>query len=361
MRWVAGALVLLLTGLQAQEAVLPDPLIQQLSDTLIDGVILQRDYDALDIAQIQHDLTRLSRLLPLSTEPALQAHARAVRALTYHVLNDVRYARELPENTQQIAIAMDDLAWALPKLPKGQFRNEVLYRGGLLAQNSANQPAIAARYWQACAWDGHAGCLNIMAEYSLTGQHGIERSVRHAVYFDQQVVQLGRVFHCAAIYSSIRLVSTTYFWPDVSSQQNWLGWLDVVQQFAVPEGNVANAKNECRAFGIQTQSYVFSRKAGKNVAQQLELAARFIDDEAQMPLLEWLQDSGSAQTAMSAVPKLPDLLLQCEAAWVMLLHSHFTHQSVPYRFALNKLKSSEECVEGKLVRRLLTERKLPPF
>lgn len=361
MRWIAGALVLIATGLSAQEPRLPEQRIQQLSDQLIDQVIVQRDFDVLDIQQIQHDIALLSRLLPLNSDPDLEIHTRAVRALAYHVLNNVRYSRDLAENIQQIAIGMDDLALAVPRLPEGKFRNEVLYLGGLMAKNSANQPAIAAHYWQACAWSGHAGCLNIMAEYSLTGQHGIDRSVRNAVYFDQQVVQLGRAFHCAATYSSIRLVSTTYFWPDVSSQRTWQGWLDVLQEVAVPEGDVANAKNECGAFGVQTQSYVFMRKAGLDATQQIELAARFIDDEAQKPFLDWLRNSGSVQTAMSSIQQLPDPVLQCEAAWVMLLHSHFTNQSVPYGFALQKLKTAEECVEGRLIQRLLAERKLPPF
>lgn len=361
MRWIAGFFFLFAPALHGAEQLHPEQSVSQLTDQLIDQVIEQRDFDVLDIRQIQHDVAVLSKLLTFITYPELEIHSRAVRALTYQVLNDVRYVRDIPENIQQIAIAMNDLAWTIPKLPEGKFRNEVLYRGGLLAQNSANQPELAAQYWRACAWSGHAGCLNIMADYSLSGRYGIERSVRNAVFFDQQVVKLGRAFHCAAGYSAVRLVASTYFWPDVVSQRNWRGWLDVVQEFTVPGGDLANAKNECGAFGVQTQSYVFKHKAGLDTNQQIELASRFIDNKAQKALLDWLQARGSVQAAMSAIPELPDPVLQCEAAWVMLLHSHFTHQSVPYRFALHKLISTDECDKNLMIKQLLAEQKLPPF
>jgi hypothetical protein len=80
----------------------------------------------------------------------------------------------------------------------GQFYCGKVGRGGLHDEKSAYA------YWEKCASDAHAGCINNLAEARITGAGGQKVDVRQALDLLTAVYNSGTRYHCAGVLSALK-------------------------------------------------------------------------------------------------------------------------------------------------------------
>lgn len=103
---------------------------------------------------------------------------------------------------------------------------EAAYIAGLSAYNILDDMPRAFDYWRRCATQGHAGCMNIVADARLTGADGSAPNAAEAIAWHETVAATGTAWTCAGTYSA-RAVAEIMFWRDGAASRvlidEWLG------------------------------------------------------------------------------------------------------------------------------------------
>jgi hypothetical protein len=104
--------------------------------------------------------------------------------------------------------------------------SDAAYIAGLSAYNILNDVPRAFGYWKRCAAQGHAGCMNVVADARLTGADGLPPNAAEAIAWHETVAATGTTWTCAGSYSALAVTEIT-FWSEGAASRalidEWLG------------------------------------------------------------------------------------------------------------------------------------------
>jgi len=208
--------------------------------------IEQRRYQlSANREQTISELSALAKRISILIEngklaPPEMAAAYYYRAIAWTQINSLHYldGKRMDEAlARQVLTDLDKLiAGGIEYPPLGVRTSEELYVAGSVAIMQLHSESLAFSYWRKCAALDHAGCLNIMANATLTGAGKQKVDFQEAINYHLKVFNTGTKYHCAGAYSAQSIASIGYFTGTATPQGDELFWieraLDLTDQMA---------------------------------------------------------------------------------------------------------------------------------
>jgi hypothetical protein len=155
------------------------------------------------------------------------------------------------------------------------------YLAGLVARNHLRSDSLAYKYWEKCAWQGHAGCLNVMASAKLTGDGGQKVDVNEALDLHTIVFNSGLRYRCAGALSALSIAEIVYFTGVHRPGDDELEWVNksygLMDKLEVAEGN----RNVCHRSEAEIEEFLLQLSRGQRKVSILQDAAGRLGDESQ--------------------------------------------------------------------------------
>lgn len=204
---------------------------------------------------------------------------------------------------------------------------EAEYWAGSITRNQLHDEKGAYTYWEKCASDTHAGCMNILAVARVTGVAGQKVDLNQALELLTGVYNTGTRYTCAGAYSALSIAEINYFMGVRRPGDDDLGWVhkahalwDRVEADG-EHGDVCNrGENEIEEFLLQLSH-------GHRDDNILQDALSRLDDDSRSTkaVIQYISGAIDEPAFLAAVQadKSPDL--RCSAyfdiAWYAKLHS----------------------------------------
>jgi TM2 domain-containing membrane protein YozV len=141
-------------------------------------------------------------------------------------------------------------------------RTNAEYWAGLVARNQLHDEPAAYSYWEKCAADAHAGCMNIMAGARITGNGGQKVDVNEALGLHTSVYNTGTKFHCAGALSAIDIAEVNYFTDVRRPGDDELEWTKKADELLDKLESSGNNRNVCERAEIEVEEFLFQLSQG---------------------------------------------------------------------------------------------------
>jgi len=189
------------------------------------------------------------------------------------------------------------------------------YFAGSVARNHLRSDSLAYKYWEKCAWQGHAGCLNVVANARLTGDGGQKVDLNEALDLHTIVFNSGVRYRCAGAHSALSIAKIIHFTGVRRPGDDELEWMrksyGLMDKLEVTEGN----RNVCHRSDAEIEEFLLQLSRGQRKVSILEDAAGRLGDEslATSAVIQLFSGSGSDTEFEAAVQSSKSESGRCSA------------------------------------------------
>jgi hypothetical protein len=240
----------------------------------------------VDIPDLTLDASMLSATLNARETDASDAMvAHYYRAVALALINGVHKHEGEPMDVASARMARADLDKVIKAdrvftyVPEVS-RTNAEYWAGSITRNQLHDEQAAYSYWEKCAADAHAGCMNIMAAARVTGADGQRLDTDEALALHTSVYSTGTNFHCAGAMSAMNIAGINYFMDVRRPGDDELEWtrkadglLDLLEEHG-------NSRNVCDRAGIEVDEFLFQLSKGHRDDNILQDALSRLDDDS---------------------------------------------------------------------------------
>lgn len=207
------------------------------------------------------------------------------------------------------------------------------YFAGSVARNQLRSISLAYKYWEKCAWQGHAGCLNLLANSRITGDGGQKVDVNEALDLHTMVFNTGVTYRCAGALSAMSIAKIVHFTGVRRAGDDELEWVkksyDLMDKLEVAEAN----KNVCDRAHAEVEEFLFRLSRGQHKPSILRDAAARMDNESPTLTAVIQRLSGSTsddefETQVQSARREQD---RCSAYFDAMWYAHLMKQEVNAR------------------------------
>ena len=189
-------------------------------------------------------------------------------------------------------------------------RTNAEYWAGLVARNQLHDEPAAYSYWEKCAADAHAGCVNILAGARITGNGGQKVDVNEALALHTSVYNTGTRFHCAGALSAIDIAEINYFTGVRRPGDDELEWTKKADELLDKLESGENNRNVCDRAEIEVEEFLFQLSQGHRDDNVLQDALSRMDEnsattKAVIQFISGALDEGGFSSAVNS-SKSPD-------------------------------------------------------
>jgi hypothetical protein len=154
------------------------------------------------------------------------------------------------------------------------------YWAGAIARRQLHDDKIAYSYWEKCASNGHAGCLNILAVARVTGLGGEKVDVHEALNLHTSVYNTGVKFQCAGAYSAMTIAEINYFTGIRRAGDDELEWTKKADTLLDELETSHRNRNVCSRSDIEVEEFLFQLSKGHRDDNILQDAVSRLDDDS---------------------------------------------------------------------------------
>ncbi len=154
------------------------------------------------------------------------------------------------------------------------------YWAGIVARNQLHDEPGAYSYWEKCASNAHAGCLNNLASARITGAGGEKVDVQEALKLHTSVYDSGLRFHCAGAFSAVTIAEINYFTGVRRPGDDELEWTKKAEGLLDHLETAENNRNVCQRAGIEVEDFLFQLSRGHKDENILQDAISRLDDDS---------------------------------------------------------------------------------
>lgn len=289
-----------------------------------------------DIPELKHDVRIFDSVLNGPKVDDVDAVvARYYRAESLSMIN---FAHEhegeaLEPSAAKSAIADFDKIIALGSvstyIPAVNVAN-AQYFAGSVARNHLHSDSLAYKYWEKCAWQGHSGCLNIIANARLTGDGGEKVDINEALDLHTMVFNSGIRYHCAGAHSALSIAKIIHFTGVRRPGDDELEWVrksyGLMDKLEATNGN----RNVCHRSDAEIEEFLLQLSRGQRKAGILEDAAVRAGDQsaATSAVIQLFSGSGSSTEFETAVQSSKSESSRCSAYFDAMWYAQITKDDV---------------------------------
>jgi TM2 domain-containing membrane protein YozV len=154
------------------------------------------------------------------------------------------------------------------------------YLAGLVAYHQLREVPTAYEYWEKCAWQGHAGCLNWVAEARITGAGGQKIDVKEALDLNTMVFNTGIRYTCAGASGAMSIAEIVHFTGTKRPGDNELEWVDKAYALMDKVEMAWDNKDLCGRAEAEIEEYLMRLGRGQPKPSLLEDAGVRLDEKS---------------------------------------------------------------------------------
>jgi TM2 domain-containing membrane protein YozV len=154
------------------------------------------------------------------------------------------------------------------------------YWAGVVARNQLHDEAAAYSYWEKCAWNLHAGCMNNVASAKLTGEGGTKVDISGALDLHNSVFNSGVKYHCAGAYSALDIAAINYFTGVRRAGDDELEWTRKADGLLDKLEAAEHNRNVCERAEIEVDEFLFQLSQGHRDDNILQDALSRANDDS---------------------------------------------------------------------------------
>jgi tetratricopeptide (TPR) repeat protein len=243
------------------------------------------DTDKNAIADLEHEASSLTSLLGTTnlnkTDETVARYYRGIAREEMNVVRD-RQGLAIDLSAAQEALADFDKVIATGSdIPSwGVVIASVEYFAGGIAANQVRSDSAAFSYWEKCAQQGHAGCLNIVADAHITGEGGEKVDFGQALDIHHRLFQTGVGYNCAGAYSARSIANIAYFTGVRRPGDDELAWVSKSYDLSDRVEASAAKKNACDGSDARIEEFLYRLSRGERRDQLLRQALERLDEES---------------------------------------------------------------------------------
>ena len=287
-----------------------------------------------DVPELEHDVRIFASVLrarKLNSDDSVVAHFYEAEALRLINATHEQEGDPIQPAAATEALADYDLVIAANPntyVPAVRALNAEYY-AGFVARNQLRFVTQAYKnYWEKCAWQGHAGCLNILANARLTGDGEQKIDINEALDLHTMVFNTGVRYRCAAAHSAINIAEIVHFTGVRRTGDDELDWLKksyaLMDQLEKTEGN----QNVCGRSHAEVEEFLFELSRGKMMPNLLQDAAGRLDSQSssEKSVIQFLSGSIRQPELNLAVEGTKSERDRCTAFFDAMWYTHLTKQ-----------------------------------
>ncbi len=154
------------------------------------------------------------------------------------------------------------------------------YWAGMVARNQLHDEPAAYSYWEKCAANAQAGCMNILAVARVTGEGGQKVDVNEALSLHTSVYNTGVKYQCAGAFSAMNIAEINYFLGVRRAGDDELEWAKKADELLDKLEAAANDRNWCSRSWIEVHEFLFQLARGHRDDNILQDAVSRLDDDS---------------------------------------------------------------------------------
>jgi len=159
-------------------------------------------------------------------------------------------------------------------------RTNAEFWAGLVARNQLHDEPAAYSYWEKCAREGHAGCVNIMASARITGSGGQKVDLNEALALNTSVYNTGIKFQCAGALSAMGIAEINYFTGVSRPGDDVLEWTRKADGLLDQVEALGSNRNACQRAEIEVEEFLFELSRGHRDDNILQDALSRLDENS---------------------------------------------------------------------------------
>jgi hypothetical protein len=223
------------------------------------------------------------------------------------------------------------------------------YFAGSVARNQLRSISLAYKYWERCAWQGHAGCLNVLANSRITGDGGQKVDVHEALDLHTMVFNTGIKYRCAGASSAMSIAKIVHFTGMRRVGDDELEWVNksynLMDKLEATEAN----KNVCDRAHAEVEEFLLRLSRGQHKPDILQDAAARLGDEESRTLpavIQKLSGSTSDDEFEAQVQSAQREQDRCSAYFDAMWYAHLMKQDVSARHYHERMLEIENFHRG---------------
>lgn len=285
-----------------------------------------------DVPELKHDVQIFASVLrtrKLNSDDSVVAHFYKAEAL--RLINAIHEHEGDPLQPAAATEALADYDFVIAANPNTYVpavrAQNAEYYAGFVARNQLRFVAQAYKnYWEKCAWQGHAGCLNILANARLTGDGEQKVDINEALDLHTMVFNTGVRYRCAAAHSAINIAEIIHFTGVRRTGDDELDWLKksyaLMDQLEMTDGD----KNVCSRSHAEVEEFLFQLSRGKMMPNLLQDAAGRLDSQSssEKSVIQFLSGSMRQPEFNLAVEGTKSERDRCTAFFDAMWYAHLT-------------------------------------
>lgn len=288
-----------------------------------------------DLPRLDDDVRVISHILhdeKLNPDDAAVAHYYRGEAVLLE--NSIRENDDDPVDATAARQALRDFDAVIAANPHTYVREvqstDAEYNAGLVARVDLKSGPLAYKYWNQCAQQNHAGCMNIVADSYLTGDGGQRPDINAALDMHATVFNSGTRFHCAGADSALTIAEIEHFTGARKDGTDELEWVARANNLLDQLSNRDNNKNVCDRAQTEIEEFLLRLSRNEQRPEILEDASHREDDFSPLQsVIQFLSGQIDKDQLDSIVRRTPSKFDRCTAYFDAFWFARIEQQDAP--------------------------------
>lgn len=285
------------------------------------------DTKKIDIKRSEDAIHSISALLK---QPNLslvgEVQLKYIRALALQTINLKRLKDEDLIILEEAQLALDDFLFVVDK--DSILKDNAKYHAGHVAAHLLKDSKLAYKLWESCAYEQHAGCMNVLAHGHFSGINSIRRDIDASIKWHQQVYNTGIKFNCAGIFSASQLMTISYLFPNFDTGDTWLNWRQKRNRLIEKIIEKTQGEQTCYSDGNYFSDYIMFRRVGINNKESFELSLELDKNKERKAAVEaiYKKDIATAIELIELNENTPILCSLSFSAYIYTKHEKMSEE-----------------------------------
>jgi len=207
----------------------------------------------------------------------------------------------------------------------------VEYWAGVVARNQLHDETAAYAYWEKCAWDTHAGCMNNLASAKITGEGGQKVDILGALNLHSTVYDSGVRYRCAGALSAMNIAYINYFTGVRRPGDDELQWTKKADELLDTLETRENNRNVCHRADSEVDEFLLQLSLGHRDDTVLQDAMTRLDDDSNSvkAVIQFISGAIDERGFDAAVQSDKSKSAQCSAYFDGMWYSELHNELAP--------------------------------
>lgn len=321
-----------------------DEVVEQAKESLmyLKGNVIKGNFKDIDITKAELSINILNKILKeRGNADDMEFPIRIALARSLAKINTIRQSNKVAIDINQVEQARIDFDYAINW---SKYPSSLMYDAGHNAAHLLDSKHLAIKYWEECAYLEHAGCMNIMAHATFTGEYGMPINLSESIKWHKKVIKTQTAFKCAGIFSINTLMQVSVFFKNTNTGDTWQNWQKLRDEFIIQgkEKKALKDINPCVSNESSIIDYIVLKSEGIENTKLLDDAIKSAENDQYINVLTVMKNGQDASLALESLSLIDDGN-ECHASLYLALYAKYNEQDEAFSSINDHMTSLHYC------------------